>query len=59
MMSLMHLEFFVKKVQNEKEYAISCIISDHSGEFENHEFENFCNDLALSINFHYLRLYNK
>ena len=59
----MYLELFCKKVQNEKGYAISCIRNDHGGEFENHAFENFCNDfvmiLALSINFHHLGLHNK
>ena len=32
---------FSKKVQNEKGYDISCIRSDHGGEFENHAFETF------------------
>ena len=40
-MPLIILKSFVKKVQNEKCYAISCIKSDHVREFENHDFENF------------------
>ncbi|KAH9725263.1 Integrase catalytic domain-containing protein [Citrus sinensis] len=38
---------FYKKVQNEKGYSITCIRSDHGGEFENHAFENFCNDFGI------------
>ena len=41
------------KLQNEKGHGIICIRSDHGGEFENHAFENFCN------NFHHLELHNK
>ncbi|KAH9680506.1 Integrase catalytic domain-containing protein [Citrus sinensis] len=42
---------FYKKVQNEKGYSISCIRSDHGGEFENHAFENFCNDFGIAHQF--------
>ena len=28
-------------------YVISCMRSDHGGEFENHAFENFCNDFGI------------
>ncbi|KAH9698132.1 hypothetical protein KPL71_023896 [Citrus sinensis] len=42
---------FYKKVQNEKGYSITCIRSDHGGEFENHAFENFCNDLGIEHQF--------
>ena len=42
---------FYKKVQNEKGYSISCIRSDHGGEFENHAFENFCNDFGIEHQF--------
>ncbi|KAH9697694.1 Integrase catalytic domain-containing protein [Citrus sinensis] len=42
---------FYKKVQNEKGYSITCIRSDHGGEFENHVFENFCNDLGIEHQF--------
>ena len=38
---------FYKNVQNEKVYSMTCIRSDHGGEFENHAFENFCNDLGI------------
>ena len=36
-----------KKIQNEKGYGIACIRSDHRGEFENHAFETFCNNLGI------------
>ncbi|KAH9704464.1 Integrase catalytic domain-containing protein [Citrus sinensis] len=42
---------FCKKVQNEKGYSITCIRSDHGGEFENHAFENFCNDFGIEHQF--------
>ncbi|KAH9792990.1 Integrase catalytic domain-containing protein [Citrus sinensis] len=42
---------FYKKVQNEKGYSITCIRSDHGGEFENHAFENFCNNLGIEHQF--------
>ncbi|KAH9767789.1 hypothetical protein KPL71_011399 [Citrus sinensis] len=42
---------FCKKVQNEKGYTITCIRSDHGGEFENHAFENFCNDFGIEHQF--------
>ncbi|KAH9671187.1 Integrase catalytic domain-containing protein [Citrus sinensis] len=41
----------VGNVQNEKGYSITCIRSDHGGEFENHAFENFCNDLGIEHQF--------
>ncbi|KAH9782035.1 Integrase catalytic domain-containing protein [Citrus sinensis] len=42
---------FCKEVQNEKGYSITCIRSDHGGEFENHAFENFCNDFGIEHQF--------
>ncbi|KAH9768937.1 Integrase catalytic domain-containing protein [Citrus sinensis] len=42
---------FCKKVQNEKGCSISCIRSDHGGEFENYAFENFCNDFGIEHQF--------
>ena len=33
-----------RKIQNEKGFTISCIRSDHGREFENVEFESFCNE---------------
>ena len=50
---------FCKNVQNEKSYSITCIRSDHSGEFENMHLKIFVMILALSINFHHLGLHNK
>ncbi|KAH9686293.1 Integrase catalytic domain-containing protein [Citrus sinensis] len=40
-----------KKLQNEKGYDIICIRSDHGGEFKNHAFENFCNNLGIGHQF--------
>ena len=42
---------FCKKVQNKKGYSISCIQSDHCGEFKNHAFEIFCNDFGIEHQF--------
>ncbi|KAH9650289.1 Integrase catalytic domain-containing protein [Citrus sinensis] len=40
-----------KKLQNEKGHGIVCIRSDHGGEFENHAFEIFCNNLGIEHQF--------
>ncbi|KAH9671627.1 Integrase catalytic domain-containing protein [Citrus sinensis] len=40
-----------KKIQNEKGHGIACIRSDHGREFENHAFENFCNNLGIEYQF--------
>jgi len=42
---------FAKKVQNEKGCVISCIRSDHGGEFDNHLFERYCEANGISHNF--------
>ncbi|KAH9769924.1 hypothetical protein KPL71_012193 [Citrus sinensis] len=42
---------FCKKVQIEKGYSITCIRSDHGGEFENHALENLCNDFGIEHQF--------
>ena len=42
---------FCKKVDNERGYSITCIRSDHGREFENHAFENFCNDFGIEHQF--------
>ena len=52
-------KIFCKKVQSEKGNAISRIRSDHDGEFENHDFKNFCNNFGININFHHQRPHNK
>ena len=44
-----------KKIKNEKGHSIACIRSDHGGEFENHAFENFCNNLGIEYQFSSLR----
>ena len=33
---------FYKLIQNEKGFKISSIRSDHGGEFQNYDFQNFC-----------------
>lgn len=40
-----------KVIQNENDLKIACIISDHGGEFENHEFECFCGKHGIEHNF--------
>ena len=42
---------FCNKVQNEKGFVITCIRSDHGKEFENVDFENYCNDNGIDHNF--------
>ncbi|WRX08492.1 Integrase [Theobroma cacao] len=44
-----------KKVENDKRLVIVSIRSDHGGEFEGDEFENFCNEKWLDHNFSELR----
>ena len=38
---------FAKRVQNELQVKISTIRSDHGGEFENHKFDDFCNENGI------------
>ena len=42
---------FCNKVQNEKGFVITCIRSDHGREFENVDFETFCNEHGIDHNF--------
>ena len=42
---------FCNKVQNEKSFAITCIRSDYGREFENIDFENYCNEYGIDHNF--------
>ena len=42
---------FYNKVQNEKGFAITCIRSDHEREFENIDFEEYCNEHGIDHNF--------
>ena len=42
---------FSKIIQNEKEGTIACIRSDHVGEFENLNFENFCDEHGIEHQF--------
>ena len=40
-----------RKIQNEKGFTISCIRSDHGREFENVEFESFCDEQGIDHTF--------
>ena len=40
-----------RKIQNEKGFTISCIRSDHGREFENVEFESFCDEQEIEHTF--------
>ena len=51
-------KYFARRVQNEKEYFITSLRSDHGKEFEN-EFEIFCSKRGISDNFHVQELLNK
>ena len=46
---------FCKKVQNEKNLKIFKIRSDHGGEFENEDFESFCENNGFEHNFSFPR----
>ncbi|WKA13308.1 hypothetical protein VitviT2T_030622 [Vitis vinifera] len=46
---------FCNKVQNEKCFTITCIRSDHRREFENIDFEDYCNEHGINHNFSALR----
>jgi hypothetical protein len=42
---------FCKKVQNEKQYSITTIRSDHGGEFDNIAFDDFCKENGYEHHF--------
>ena len=42
---------FCNKVQNKKGFTITCIRSDHGREFENLDFEEYCNKHGINHNF--------
>ena len=42
---------FYKRVSNEKNTTIILNRSDHDSEFDNHQFENFCNENGIDHNF--------
>ena len=46
---------FCKLIQNEKGFMISSIRSDHGAEFQNHDFQNFCESNGYNHNFFTLR----
>ena len=45
------LSKFCNKVQNEKGFSITSIRSDHMREFENIDFEEYCNEHGINHNF--------
>ena len=42
---------FCNKIRNEKDFTITCIRSDHGREFENIDFEEYCNEHGINHNF--------
>ena len=42
---------FCNKAQNKKGFTITCIRSDHEREFENIDFEEYCNEHGINHNF--------
>ena len=42
---------YAKQIQNEKSLTIASIRSDHGGEFQNSDFEEFCEEHGISHNF--------
>ena len=44
-----------RKIQNEKGFTISCIRSNHGREFENVDFDSFCDKHGIEHNFSTLR----
>ena len=50
---------FCNQVQNEKDFRIIKVRSDHVGEFENHYFENILKKMVLFIISLVLELHNK
>ena len=45
-----------KKVQNKKGLILINVRSDPGGEFENHDFESFCNEHGYDHNFFAFRI---
>ena len=43
--------FMYKKMQTEKELTIKTIRSDHGGEFENHKFSKWCDEMGIKHEF--------
>ena len=48
-----------KIIQNKKNLKVTSIRSDHGGEFENKDFESFCDEMALNTIFLHLEPFNK
>ena len=42
---------FYRKVTNKKDFSIQNIQSDHGTEFENQDFEKFCDEKSIDHNF--------
>src|SRR5574338_721645 len=50
-----NFKIFAKRIQNIKSLKIKNIRSDHGGEFENEDFEQFCNKKGINHNFSFPR----
>ena len=50
-----NFKFFLKRIQNIKNFKVKNIRSDHGGEFEKEAFEHFCNNKGINHNFSFPR----
>ena len=51
----MSFQNFVTRFKMKKGFTITCIRSDHGREFENIDFEDYCNKHGINHNFSALR----
>ena len=51
----MSFQSFAIRFKMKKSFAITCIRSDHGKEFENVDFENYCDEHGINHNFSALR----
>ena len=47
----MSFQSFVIRFKMKKGFTITCIRSDHGKEFENSDFEDYCNEHGINHNF--------
>ena len=55
MKHFMSFQSFAIRFKMKKGFAITCIRSDHGKEFENVDFENYCDEHGINHNFSALR----
>ena len=55
MKPFMRIQSFAIRFKMKKGFAITCIRSDHGKEFENVDFENYCDEHGINHNFSALR----